>query len=244
MKTASDLNKDDKGHQGNFTLTDELIGYIFEHAKPLGHNQDQKNLNLGFGFIYYALVRAVRPKHIVVIGSGYGFSVICLALGIKDNGTGSLTFVDPAYSLLKDGPFKTIGGVAKWENEAKVFEHFKQFGVEDIVRHYKLRSDEFFPRFYDYNLPPIDIAFIDGNHAFKDVWYDFLNTAKHAHKNSYIFLHDTNIYIREILRHAGVKKWLRILKTKQDAFEAMDFPFDCGVAIVRVLKDKAWKSIS
>lgn len=244
MKMAFDLIKDDNKHQGRFSLTDKLIRDIFEHAKPLGHNQNQKNLNLGFGFMYYALARAVRPKHIVVIGSGYGFSVVCLALGIKDNGMGSLTFVDPAYSLLRDGPLKTIGGVAKWENEATVFEHFKQFDVEDVVRHYKLRSDEFFPRYGDYNLPAIDIAFIDGNHAFKDVRYDFINTAKHAHKNSYIFLHDTNIYIREILRHAGVKKWLKILKASQDSFETMDFPFDCGVAIVRILKDKTWKSIS
>jgi hypothetical protein len=46
----------------------------------------------------------------LVIGSGYGFTVVCLALGIKDNGSGSLTFVDPSYLLLRDGPFKTIGG--------------------------------------------------------------------------------------------------------------------------------------
>jgi hypothetical protein len=59
-----------------FSLTTELIETIFKVAQPLGHNERPSNLNLGFGFIYYAVVRAIRPKHIVVIGSGYGFSMV------------------------------------------------------------------------------------------------------------------------------------------------------------------------
>lgn len=54
--------------------------------------------------MYYALVRALRPKHVVVIGSGFGFSVVRLALGLKDHANGRLAFVDPSYSLLTDGP--------------------------------------------------------------------------------------------------------------------------------------------
>lgn len=45
----------------------------------MGHHEGPDRLNLGFGFIYYALVRALRPKHVVVIGSGYGFSVVAHA---------------------------------------------------------------------------------------------------------------------------------------------------------------------
>ena len=84
----------------NFSLNTVLLKEIFERAKPLGHNEEPENLNLGFGFLYYGLVRALRPKHLLVIGSGFGFSVVCFALGIKDNGGGALTFVDPSYSLL------------------------------------------------------------------------------------------------------------------------------------------------
>jgi len=63
---------------------------------------------------------------------------------MKDNGEGMLTFVDPSYSLIKDGPFKTIGGTNKWSEPQKVHDHFQQFGVEDIVTHYKLTADQFF----------------------------------------------------------------------------------------------------
>ena len=170
----------------NFSLNTALLKDIFQSAKPLGHNEKPDNLNLGFGFLYYGMARALRPKHLLVIGSGFGFSVVCFALGIKDNGDGMLTFVDPSYSLLKNGPFKTIGGTDKWSEPQKVQAHFHQFGVDDIVTHYKLRSDQFFASFKALGLPPIDIAFIDGSHAYENVKHDFLHTIEHTHKNSYI----------------------------------------------------------
>lgn len=224
-----------------FSLNTVLLQEIFERAKPLGHHEKAENLNLGFGFLYYGLARSLRPKHLLVIGSGFGFSVVCFALGLKDNGEGMLTFVDPSYSLLKDGPFKTIGGADYWSRPQKVLEHFKRFGLEDIVTHYKLRSDQFFASYKALGLPPIDIAFIDGSHAYDDVKHDFLKTVDHVHKNSYILLHDSNIYVREIIGHAGVKKWIKALKKEKEFFEIINFPFSSGVTLVRILQNKLWR---
>jgi len=36
------------------------------------------------------------------------------------------------------------------------------------------------------------------------VRYDFLEVQARAARNGYVFLHDTNIYVREALGHAGV----------------------------------------
>ena len=72
---------------------------------------------------------------------------------------------------------------------------------------------------------------------------DFVSTLEHAHRNSYLLLHDTNIYLRELVRHAGVKRWIRELKREKPLFEIVDFPFSSGVAIVRVLEDNAWSSL-
>jgi len=70
---------------GDFSLSIDLLKDILKVAKPFGHNEKTRELNIGFGFIYYGIVRALRPNHILVIGSGYGFSVVCLALGLRDN---------------------------------------------------------------------------------------------------------------------------------------------------------------
>jgi predicted O-methyltransferase YrrM len=223
-----------------FSLDPETLGGIFRYAKPLGHYEDAAELNLGFGFLYYGLARMLRPRHVLVIGSGYGFSVVCLALGLKDNGKGAISFVDPSYSLLKDGPLRTIGGTSQWDEPAKVRAHFARFGVEDRVQHYRETSAEFFQRFDGRSLPGIDIAFIDGNHSYADVRRDFAGSVAHAQRNGYILLHDTNIYVREMIGHSGVKRWLRMLERDQDHFEVVDFPFSSGVAIVRI-KCEGWR---
>ncbi len=230
----------DRGSFPGFSLTVELIQTILRQARPLGHHAESDTLNLGFGFMYYALARTLRPKHVVVIGSGFGFSVVCLALGLKDNGNGRLTFVDPSYSVFTDGPFKTVGGTSQWSDPQKVERHFARFGIEHLLTHYCMRSDQFFERYGEWNLPKIGLAFIDGSHAYDDVMYDFLSCLRHGGKNMYLLLHDTNIYIREIVRHAGVKRWLKSVQRNKDAFEVLDFPFSSGVAIVRVLKNEAW----
>ena len=77
--------------------------------------------------------------------------------------------------------------------------------------------------------------------AYADVRNDFLGVLRHARRNTYILLHDTNIYVREIVRHAGVKRWLRVVQRHSEAFETIDFPFASGVAIVRVVDKDAWK---
>ncbi|MFH1117435.1 MAG: class I SAM-dependent methyltransferase [Pseudomonadota bacterium] len=225
----------------DFSLNGRMLKDILVHAKPLGHNQKRRNHNLGFGFIYYGVVRAIRPKHTVVIGSGYGFSVVCLALAIRDNGAGRLSFVDPAYSLIKDGPGKTVGGRGTWKDPETVTNHFRRFGVDDVVTHYRFRSDQFFPEYERLQLPPIDLAFIDGSHTYENVRYDFLEALRRSRKNTYFFLHDTNIYVREAIRNAGVKKWLDIIKKEDKAFEVVNFPFSSGVALIRIVDPSIWK---
>ncbi|MGZ5572818.1 MAG: class I SAM-dependent methyltransferase [Usitatibacter sp.] len=225
-----------------FSLDAPLLREILLHARPLGHHEEPANINIGFGFLYYGLVRALRPRHVVVIGSGFGFSVVCLALGIKDNQRGALSFIDPSYSMLKHGPLRTVGGTSQWDDPRRVREHFARFGVQEQVTHYKATSQEFFHGYDGRALPPIDLAFIDGSHSFADVRHDFTATRRHTHRNSYILLHDTNIYVREMIRHAGVKRWLRVLSRYPQQFEFVDFPFSSGVALVRVLCEGDWQA--
>lgn len=226
-----------------FSLSPEVIQTILHRAVPLGHHDSAHDLNLGFGFLYYGLARTLRPRHVVVIGSGFGFSVVCLGLALKDNGKGALSFVDPSYSVLADGPFKTLGGTAQWDDPEKVKLHFARFGLDGLVTHHRMRSDAFYDRYAESDLPEIDLAFIDGSHAYEDVRHDFVSTLRHSRKNTYILLHDTNIYLRELLRHAGVKRWLKSLARHEALFEWVDFPFSSGVAIVRVLEADAWKRL-
>jgi len=228
-------------HDSPFSLDPRLLADVLRHAKPLGHHEDPATLNLGFGFLYYALARMLRPRHVVVVGSGYGFSVVCLALGLRDNGAGAVSFVDPSYSLLRHGPLHTVGGTCQWDDPEGVRAHFARFGVADRVTHFKLTSAEFFAGYPDRGLPDIDLAFIDGNHSYEDVRHDFLAALGFMRRNAYVLLHDTNIYVREFFGHAGVRRWLKVLEREPDRFQAVDFPFSSGVALVRVLCEGPWQ---
>jgi hypothetical protein len=223
-----------------FSLDPRLLSDILRHARPLGHHEDEATLNLGFGFLYYGLIRALRPRHVAVIGSGFGFSVVCLALALKDNGAGRLSFVDPSYSLLKHGPLRTVGGTSQWDDPREVRAHFERFGIAELVTHHKLTSAAFFATYEDRGLPGIDVAFIDGNHSFQEVRHDFIEVVRQAHRNSYVLLHDTHLYLREMVGHSGVKRWLRVVQRDSASFEVVDFPFSSGVALVRVLRDGPW----
>jgi len=234
-----------RGHSAACSLHPSMLDGILRHTRPMGHHEHAASLNLGFGFVYYGLVRALRPRHVLVIGSGYGFSVVCLGLGLKDNGVGRLTFVDPSYSVFRDGPLATMGGGNFWRDPVHVRTHFGRFGLVDVVTHYKATSGEFFARYDTLGLPSIDLAFVDGNHSFSSVQHDVAQTVRRSRRNSYLLLHDTNIYLRELLRHAGVKRWLqRAIRPRKDAFEYVDFPFASGVALIRVLEPKIWKQLS
>lgn len=226
-----------------FSLNPALLRSILDHARPLGHNEQRDRLNLGFGFLYYGLVRSLRPQHILVIGSGFGFSVVCLALGLKDNAQGALSFVDPSYSVLKQGPLHTVGGTGQWDDPQRVPAHFRRFGVEQLVTHFKHTSADFFADYRERGLPRIDLAFIDGSHSYTNVRHDFLKVLEHSHRNSYILLHDTHIYVRELVRHAGVKRWLKVLGKEKEHFEVIDFPFSSGVALVRILSEGVWEPV-
>jgi len=76
------------------------------------------------------------------------------------------------------------------------------------------------------------------------VRYDFAETLMRSRKHTYIFLHDTNLYIREIIRNAGVRKCLMGVKRRKDLLECIDFPFSSGVAMVHVLEDDAWRHLN
>jgi len=54
---------------------------------------------LGYGATYYSLVRNTRPKHILCIGSMYGFIPYIFARACADNRLGHVDFVDAGYDI-------------------------------------------------------------------------------------------------------------------------------------------------
>src|SRR5450755_753521 len=137
-----------------FSLNNAIIEKLLRETFPSYQATSLEDSNLGFGFLFYAFARLIRPEKIVVIGSKAGFSVASFALGVKDNyGTliqevdcydtkiihagkfGTVFFVDPSFSEPK-GDSNHWHGIGFWDDPEQVQRHWEKFGVSKYIQHH------------------------------------------------------------------------------------------------------------
>lgn len=229
-----------------FSINDKTIRDIANKTLPSFQNIDAATLNIGFGYIYYGLVRTLRPKNIVVIGSKAGFSPIMFGLGVKDNegyGIGKIRcyhtetvckefgkvfFVDPSYSIDRNDPNHWYG-IGTWDEPEKVKELWNSFDIGDVISHYKMTSEEFFN---DVNCPQkIDMIYIDGDHSYDGIKNDIELYSKKMDCNGIILAHDVDPQIRELIPDAGGD--LAINDLSEDLYEKLRLPIFPGLVLIR-----------
>jgi hypothetical protein len=142
---------------------------LLAEAVPLAQNT--KPENIGFGWIYYGLVRNLEPDFVVVIGSCAGFAPFCIARALQDNGHGKVLFVDPSYSGEGHSGW---GGRNYWSNPAAVAARVASFGLTDWFEHLKMTFEEAFPIVRDrVGDGKVGLIMIDGAHTYADSLRDF-----------------------------------------------------------------------
>ncbi len=229
------------------SLNNKTIENLFAETLPSFQAISQRDSNIGFGFLYYGFTRAIRPKNICIIGSKAGFSVISFALGLKDNAgsriknvtcwdtelseegiLGKVFFVDPSYSSERNDENHWYG-IGFWDDEQKIKEHWKKFGVENIVQHFKMTSAEFLG---SPECPhDIDILYIDGDHSFDGITHDFTRFYGRLSKDAIIIAHDVDSKLKEEDPATGGYEALTQLDSIK--FEVFRLPIFPGLAIVR-----------
>ena len=189
------------------SLDERMIRELLSETLPSFQASHEGSLNLGFGFLYYGLARVLRPRTTVVLGSKKGFSVLCLALAMKDNGGSGIArvscyatelaradpprlhFVDPSYDWKRDGP-AAMWGIGFWDDPDEVRSWWRRFGVEDVVEHHRMRSDEFA------RAPAcpesIDLLLIDADHTPGGILGDLESFERRVAPGGLILAHDVH----------------------------------------------------
>ncbi len=202
------------------------------HTCTPGLSQEASADDLGFGNLYYALVRMLRPRHVLVIGSGYGFSPAIMALALRDNGLGHLSFVDPSMDGDRDGLNSAHGGTGQWDTPEAAAQHFSCAGVPTgIVTHYKETNQQFFSHWAERGLPPIDLALIDGAHDEGNASYDLAMVMEHLQLPAYVLMHDVTHFLNRT-GHMGVTAVLE--RAVAAGAESVVFPGTAGLALLRI----------
>jgi methyltransferase family protein len=150
---------------------------------------------LGFGWIYYALIRNLRPEVVIAIGSCRGFMPFCAARAVKDNQVGEVIFIDPSYSGIHHPGW---GGEGAWNDPAEVALRFADYGLEGWITHLKLTSREALATTKEIvGSRSADIVIIDGAHTYENSLQDFELYSSLVH-DGFVLFHDSTNRLTEV----------------------------------------------
>jgi predicted O-methyltransferase YrrM len=165
----------------------QLVEFFKRHYAPDGGAEREHNATattLGFGAIHYALVANLRPTRVLTIGSRYGYVPAAIALALKAIGAGTVDLVDANYADAADGFEVAFGGAGHWQGDAA--EHFTALDLRDVLDVHVMRSSTFFERCshrYGY-------IYIDGDHSYQGVRFDFEHACAILENDGIIAMHD------------------------------------------------------
>jgi len=183
-------------------------------------SEDIKTKNLGLGWLYYSLARLYRPKLAVDIGSGRGFCPMLIAKGIKDNQNGGkLEFIDPSL----DDDF--------WKDPEKNKSYFREYGLDDVINHTLLTTQDFVKTEQYKKLKNIDFMSIDASHFYEFVRDDWNAFKDKVSDDGIIIFHDS-ISRSANPKWSGPRKVLLEIAKNTD-YQMFDFKFGAGLTLVQ-----------
>ena len=192
----------------------------------MGHGQRAADRNLGFGWIYYALARVLRPSLVVVIGSFRGFVPILFGKALRENVEGGeVVFIDP--SLADDF----------WTDPQSVTAHFARFGAAN-VRHHRMTTQQFVSSDAYRALGRIGILHVDGLHTAEQALYDFHAFEPLLADDAVVLFHDSHddstshMYGREKLYRQTVPDAIEALRRRTD-LQLFELPIGPGLTLMR-----------
>lgn len=192
----------------------------------MGHAQRKQDLNLGLGWIYYALARAMCPTTAVVVGSYRGFVPAVLGKALLDNlEGGEVVFVDPSY--VDDF----------WQDPAQVNGHFASLGTSN-VSHYRYSTQEFIATERYKTLSNVGLVMIDGYHTAEQARFDYLAFLGKLSDQAVVLFHDS-VRARTSMIYGEDKPYEQtvylLIERLQNTpgLEVFTLPFGQGISLVR-----------
>ncbi len=191
------------------------------------HMMDLSTGNLGYGWIHYGLIRTLRARRVLCVGSRYGFIPAVCAMACRDNRVGSVDFVDAGFDMDDFvGPGQHWGGVGFWK-KCNPRRYFGKFGLDKFIELFVTKSGDFEAshkkRKYDY-------IYLDGDHSYEGVKNDFEMFWPKLNKGGFMAIHDIGSPDKDGNVYGTRKYWKEISKEYKVALQFIEDP---GLGIVQ-----------
>lgn len=186
------------------------------------HNLDFKRKNFGYGWIHYAMICNLKPKRVLCIGSRYGFIPAICAMACKDSGGGTVDFVDAGYGENEEDNW---GGVGNWKNAKS--NYFEVGGIEKNIKLQVMKTSEFARKSKGVKW---DYVYIDGDHSYPGVKYDFETFWPRLRLGGMLAIHDIFTTWDDGSEYGTSQFWREI---KQKYREYLEIPGDFGLGILK-----------
>lgn len=202
-------------------INNKFLTHFVSYYTAYGQAVNQKFNDLGFGLLHYSLIRIIKPKRILCIGSGRGFVPAILSIACRDNGQGIVDFVDAGFS--QENEVGKWLGSGFWKNiDSK--KYFSFLNADKHLKAYIETTAKFAKRIgnkrYQY-------VYIDAEHTFEGVKNDFNLVFKYLTKSGLIVFHDSCMDKKN--KNYGVNRFIK----KMDFRNKIELAIDAGLVIIQ-----------
>lgn len=199
----------------NFNRFDLNIDKFSFIEKNSLNTDEGKNILLERALLLYTFAKIAKIKTVVETGTSNGFSSICFAKAMQDNGIkGEIHTID------------MYGWGEKYSKQENANNSIELNNAQDLVFQHIGNTIEVLPNLLKQLKNKVDFAHIDSEHDYETPKKEFELIEPYLNKNAYVFFHDTEI--------KAVEKAVNdILEKRKNMYEKIFIPVCNGMTVLR-----------
>lgn len=170
---------------------------------------------IGHGPFAMWLVKALKPKNIVELGSHGGYSYFAFCQAVQENALDTKCYAIDTWEGDEHASF--------YDNS--IYENVKAINDKNYVSFSTLVRKRFDQAIEQFEDKSIDLLHIDGRHGYEDVKYDFECYKDKLSDNAVVLFHDVNCYKPGF----GVHKYFSELKQQ---YPTTEFTHSSGLGVL------------